>query len=86
MPLFSLPKTINYMKFSSLLRNNLIDTRPAFTPIHLMSGFNIVSHGTLINSESIYKQGFNLPSYPDVTDEQLKYICREVNAAVEIIE
>lgn len=86
MPLFSLPKTINYVKFSSLLRNKLIDTRPAFTPIHLMSGFNFVLHGSLKNSESIYKQGFNLPSYPDLTNGQLKYICEEVNAAVEVIE
>ena len=86
MPLFSLPKTINYMKFSSVLRNKLIDTRPAFTPIHLMSGFDFVSRGSLANSELIYKQGFNLPSHPDLTDEQLRYICQEVNTAVGVIE
>lgn len=86
MPLMTLPSTINYLKFSSLLRNKLIDTRPAFTPIHLMSGFNVIKRGSLTNSETIYNKGFNLPSYPDLTNEQLKYICQEANIAAEIIE
>jgi perosamine synthetase len=26
-------------------------------------------------AEDISRRGFNIPSYPDLTEEQLKYIC-----------
>lgn len=85
MPLFTLPYTINYTKFQSLLRANNVDTRPAFTPIHLMDGFNFSIRTSLFNSEKIYKAGFNLPSYPDLNEQTLEYVCQEVNKAVQSV-
>lgn len=85
MPLFTLPSTINYIKFQDLLKQKLVDSRPAFTPVHLMSGFNISTPEPLTKAEEIYKKGFNLPSYPDLTKKQLKYIVGSVNEVVSTI-
>lgn len=81
MPLFVLPNHISYLDFYNKLLEFNIDSRPCFMPIHLMSGFNI-SKSDLSNAEIIYKSGFNLPSYPDLTFKQLKYICESVNKIV----
>jgi len=86
MPLFTLPDTISYLKFHTVMQAKNIDIRPCFTPIHLMNGFTYDKKGSLENSERIYKKGFNLPSYPDLTDGELDYIVKCVNNAVEIIE
>lgn len=81
MPLFTLPSTINYAKFQALMSNQGIETRPAFCPIHLMEGFNIETKVSLTNSEKIYKAGFNLPCYPDLTQKDLSRVvnCVEIS-------
>jgi len=86
MPLFTLPDTMSYLKFHTVMQSRNVDIRPCFTPIHLMKGFTYDKKGSLDTSEKIYTKGFNLPSYPDLTDDQLEYIVECVNAAVEIIE
>ena len=85
MPLFTLPETMTYPKFLLEMQKRGIDTRPCFTPIHLMKGFDYTKKTSLNNCEKIYKKGFNLPSYPDLTDEQLKYIVDSVNEVVEMV-
>jgi perosamine synthetase len=85
MPLFMLPETITYPKFLVETQKRGVDTRPCFTPIHLMKGFQYSQRASLANSERIYTRGFNLPSYPDLTDDQLKYICDVVNEVVEMV-
>lgn len=87
MPLFILPKGMDYLKFNDEMCKVGIDTRPVFKPIHLMEGFNIsIASGnnyTLDIAEHIYKRGFNLPSFPYLKKKQLKYICDNVNKIVE---
>lgn len=85
MPLFTLPETMEYVKFMNEMHKRKIDTRACFTPIHLMEGFDYTRRTALDNCERIYRRGFNLPSYPGLTDEQLKYICDNVNEVVEIV-
>lgn len=84
MPVFELPNTITYENFSSLLLSKGIETRPVFTPVHLMQGWhNIKRYTSLQNSEKIYKNKFNLPSYPTLTKNQLKYIVECVKWAIK---
>jgi perosamine synthetase len=82
MPLFVLPRTLNYIKFSAELRTRGVDTRPCFTPIHLMKGFKCKKGSSLDVCEGIYEHAFNLPSYPDLTKKQLEYIIATVNEVV----
>lgn len=85
MPLFLLPEEVNYGKFHSEMQKMYIDTRPAFTPIHLMNGFDTKVKLSLTNSENIYKRGFNLPCYPDLSAEKLNYIIESAKKAVEMV-
>ena len=54
-----------------------IDTRPLFYPVHTMPMYcdEYQMHKT---SERIHRTGFNLPSYPTLTDEQIDYISDSV--------
>lgn len=83
MPLFMLPEGIPYLKFYEEMRKMGIDTRPAFKPIHLMSGFSARLESPADVAEKIYGRGFNLPSFPDLKKKQLKYICDAVNKFIE---
>jgi perosamine synthetase len=85
MPIFKLPDTKNYSNLCNYLKNNGVDSRPCFKPIHLMKNFNIHYDENLKISEKIYKQGFNLPSYPTLTKKELKKIIDCVNYFVEYI-
>ena len=86
MPLFILPEGISYLIFYEEMRKMGIDTRPAFKPIHLMSGFEAMVRGPIKTAEEIYGRGFNLPSYPDLKKKQLKYICDAVNSIVDKLQ
>jgi perosamine synthetase len=54
-----------------------IETRPLFYPVHTMPMYNTryQDHRT---AEDISRRGINLPSYPQLTDEQLTYIVHSV--------
>jgi perosamine synthetase len=67
------------------LKDNGVDSRPCFKPIHMMKNFNILCDEDLKISEKIYKQGFNLPCYPSLTKEELTKIVDHVNYFVEYI-
>jgi perosamine synthetase len=86
MPLFKLPDEKKYIDLCNYLKDNGIDSRPCFKPIHLMKNFNISYDGNLNISERIYKQGFNLPCYPTLTIKELKKIVNCVNYFVEYIK
>jgi perosamine synthetase len=51
-----------------------IETRPLFYPVHTMPMFSHKYQSHKV-SENISGRGFNIPSYPDLTEENLKYIC-----------
>jgi len=63
------------------LRNHLdskgIETRPLFYPVHTMP-MHYSKYEMHKISEDIGRRGINLPSYPDLTEEQLEYICESI--------
>lgn len=60
-------KLINYFK------QKKVDIRPFFYPISSMPMFE--KNEKNIGAYDIYKRGINLPSYNDITDEEIKYVC-----------
>ena len=82
MPVFFLPAGISYVEFRDKLVDVDVDIRPLFTPVNLMTGFNIDCKVDLSNGEKLYKNGFNLPCYPSLKSKQLRYIIDEVNKIV----
>ena len=64
-----------------LLRSHLvsrgIETRPLFFPVNTMPMYN--SEGLFFpNAEYLASRGINLPSWPELSDLQIKYICDAV--------
>jgi perosamine synthetase len=64
------------------LRNFLneagIETRPAFYPVHQMPMYATFKNGDFPVSDDISQRGLNLPSYPDLTDEDVLFISQKV--------
>jgi len=60
-------KLINYFKEKN------VDIRPFFYPTSLLPMFNENKDNKV--SYDIYKRGINLPSYHDITDEEIKFVC-----------
>ena len=54
-----------------------IETRPVFYPVHTMPMYS-QKYQRHKNAEDIGWRGINLPSYPDLSDEQIKYICHSL--------
>jgi len=80
MPVFEFKSNrMTYVKFNSDCKDFGVDTRPVFTPIHLMENFNCRSKSKLNICEYAYKNKFNLPSYPSLTSKQLEYIVSCIN-------
>ncbi|EAR19345.1 perosamine synthetase [Synechococcus sp. WH 7805] len=65
-----------------LLKDNSVETRPLFPPIHLMPIYE-GSSGDYVISEDISERGFNLPSYPELTFDQVDYISNLVIQALK---
>jgi len=61
------------------LKNNNIETRPLFKPVHLMKPYKNFSDKKLISSEKIHGCGLNLPSFPSLKNEQIKIIIKVIN-------
>ena len=61
-----------------LLTESGIETRPVFNPIHLMPIYNN-STNKLSIAEDISNRGINLPSFPQLTEKELDYICKKIN-------
>jgi perosamine synthetase len=83
MPLFLLPEGVDYLTVKGKLRVLNVDTRPCFPPVHLMEEFSVKTPVSLSVAERIYKRGFNLPCYPDLTDEQILQICKCVSEVID---
>jgi perosamine synthetase len=64
-------------QFRNYLSEKGIDTRPLFYPIHTMPMYSHKYQSHKI-AEDISRRGFNIPSYPDLTEEQLEYICNTI--------
>ncbi|MDD5699616.1 MAG: DegT/DnrJ/EryC1/StrS family aminotransferase [Candidatus Nanoarchaeia archaeon] len=57
----------------SLFQENNIDARPFFYPLSSLPMFKARKENTV--SYDISSHAINLPSYHDLTDEQIKYVC-----------
>lgn len=58
-----------------MLANNGVETRPFFYPMHTMPVYKKDSEG-LKNAESIALKGINLPTFHELSDEDIKYISK----------
>ena len=57
-----------------------IETRPLFYPVHTMPMYSN-SYELHPVSEKIHRQGFNIPSYPEITDDEIKYVADNIKKA-----
>ena len=64
-------------QFRDFLRNRGIDTRPLFYPVHTMPMYSKKYEMHKV-AEDISRRGFNIPSYPDLTIEELDYISNTI--------
>jgi len=62
-------------KFMDKLKVKGIDSRPYFYPISDMSEY-YKSENTTPITHKIYKKGINLPSYFDIKEQDIRYICQ----------
>jgi perosamine synthetase len=54
-----------------------IETRPLFYPVHTMPMYN--ENRQFDSAEWLSCRGMNLPSYPELSEEQVKYIAEKIN-------
>ncbi len=59
------------------LLDNGIDSRPFFTPCHTMP-YMPKTKETFPVATDLSERGFNLPTYPELTDDDVKYISEQV--------
>lgn len=64
-------------KVREYLRSNEIETRPTFHPVHLMPMY-FVREFSLPVAEELGSRGINLPSYPDLNENDVDYICNMI--------
>ena len=72
---------INRDKLINELSKVGIDSRPFFYPIHMMPPYHKFNKNTVdfCNAETFGKYGLNLPLYPSLTEENVKFISNEIN-------
>lgn len=61
------------------LEDKGIETRPTFYPVHTMPMYS-QKYQKHNNAEHISYRGINLPSYPELSDEELEYVISSVKA------
>jgi perosamine synthetase len=74
------PQVSNILR--KALRDADIETRPLFTPVHLMVPYQRFSSKSCVVSESLHHCGFNLPSHPALSEHEVKLIADIINEAV----
>lgn len=57
---------------------NGIETRPAFNPVHLMPMYDKVNQYFPVATD-LGRRGINLPSYPELNEEDVKFICNIIS-------
>lgn len=68
----------NKDKLRDYLTSKGIETRPVFYPIHMMPMYS-QSHIYFRVAETISSIGINLPSYPELTEKDIKKICKTID-------
>lgn len=59
------------------LRSMGIETRPVFYPLHSMPMYSS-GYRRMPNSDEVSSRGINLPSYPELTDEEVRWVAQSV--------
>lgn len=65
-------------KLRKYLNESGIETRPTFHPVHAMPMYNTGEKFEV--AEDLGKRGINLPSYPDLSESDIKYITDKINS------
>lgn len=65
-------------KLRQYLSENGIETRPTFHPVHTMPMY--LEKTKYPVAEDLGKRGINLPSYPDLTNEDIKFITSKISS------
>lgn len=73
-----IPQTNKRDDLRRYLREQGIDTRPLFYPVHTMDIYKHLNKGAYPVCEDIAVRGINLPSYPDLTDNDIRFIATAV--------
>jgi perosamine synthetase len=60
------------------LAENGIETRPAFHPVHTMPMY--IDRNSYPVAEDLGKRGINLPSYPDLSNNDIRFITSKISA------
>jgi perosamine synthetase len=63
------------------LKNNNIETRPLFPPMHTLPMY--LNKNSFQIAESLSERGINLPSYPRLNINQVSRICKIINKAIK---
>lgn len=64
----------------AFLRAAGVETRPVFNPLHLMPMYEKGTHSsTFPVAQSIADRGISLPSYPDLTSDDIAEICQTIS-------
>ncbi len=62
----------------SFLKDNNIETRPFFKPIHAMHPYKNFRHTSMSITDSASKRGLNLPTSPSLTTQEIEYIVNTI--------
>lgn len=73
-----LPEADKREELRNFLRDQGIETRPLFFPAHQMPMYASRAAGHFPVADEISARGLNLPSYPDLADEDVKWIANQV--------
>jgi perosamine synthetase len=64
--------------FMKKLSDSGIETRPFFYPLHTLPIYQNITNGNLSISEYIAAQGINLPSFANLSENEIDYVCDSI--------
>jgi len=80
----SLELPVEQPAVTDLMRQRGIDTRKVFYPLSAMPPYQF--HDTHPVAEHLSKYGISLPSYPQLTNEEVDFICKNLIECVDIVK
>ena len=65
-----------------LLREAGVETRPLFPPVHQMPPYASLAKTSYPVAEDVAARGMNIPSYPDLTRDDVRVICQTIRQSL----